>query len=178
MATYIVFLRAINVGGRFVKMETLRGHLDDAGFGDVETHIQSGNVRLTSRVRSSVKVAQLVEQALRPALGFDVPSMVRTPDELAAVVRDAPDSPLADEARHYLFVLKDAPPPAAVARLDGWSVEGERLQVTGKDVHLWTTTPFHQVKASNARVEKLAAGPSTARDWKVISALAAKWAPA
>ena len=178
MATYIVFLRAINVGSRYVKMQDLRGHLEDAGFGSVETHIQTGNVRVTSRARSAGAVATAVEKTLRDALGFEVPSIVRTPSELAAVVREAPASPLGEAARHYLFLLKETPSTSAAAELDGWAVDGERMLVAGRDVHLWTTTPFHKVKASNARVEKLASTASTARDWKVVSTLAQKWASA
>ena len=41
MATYIAFLRAINVGGRFVKMSDLRAGLSHKGFGEVESYIQT-----------------------------------------------------------------------------------------------------------------------------------------
>lgn len=177
MATYLVFLRAVNVGGRFMKMQDLRRYLEEAGFGEVETHIQSGNVRLSSRSRSAATVGSMVESALGDALGFDVPAIVRTPAELAATVRDAPPNPLGNDARHYLMLRKQSPPALAIAELDGWSVDGERLRVVGRDVHLWLTTPFHKAKASNARIEKITGGASTARDWKVVSALASKWPP-
>ena len=56
MATYIAFLRAINVGGRFVKMSDLRAGLSHKGFGEVESYIQSGNLRFSSSLRSVAKV--------------------------------------------------------------------------------------------------------------------------
>ncbi|NHA70009.1 DUF1697 domain-containing protein, partial [Phycicoccus flavus] len=37
MPRYVAFLRAVNVGGRFVRMADLRAALAEAGFGDVET---------------------------------------------------------------------------------------------------------------------------------------------
>ncbi len=175
MSTYLVFLRSINVASRFVKMEALRGHLEAAGFGEVETHIQSGNVRLTSGARSTGKVAEAVETALNSALGFDVKAVVRKPAELLATVEGAPASPLEDGARHYLTLLRDLPGAEATEKLDGWDVDGERLQLAGRDVHVWITKPYNEVKASNARIEKLAGVAATTRDWKVISALAAKW---
>ena len=55
MPSYVAFLRAVNVGGRFVKMAELRAALEDAGFTDVETHIQSGNVFVRSRRRSTAR---------------------------------------------------------------------------------------------------------------------------
>ena len=44
MHKYIAFLRAINVGGRIVKMDALRKIFSDMGFTSVETFIASGNV--------------------------------------------------------------------------------------------------------------------------------------
>ena len=45
MATFIAFLRAVNVGKRQVKMAGLRSELEANGFTDVATFIASGNVR-------------------------------------------------------------------------------------------------------------------------------------
>lgn len=175
MSTYIAFLRAVNVGGRFVKMEALRGYLLDAGFTDVETHIQSGNVRVGSRARSTAKVETLMEQALEETVGFAVPAMVRTPAQLKALAAAPALSPLGEDARHYLAFLRTEPSAEAAKSLDGWDVEGEALEVVGRDVHMWLTKPTHEAKASNARIEKLAGVAATTRDWKVVSALAQKW---
>ena len=175
MSTYIAFLRAVNVGGRVVKMEALRGHLTEAGFSDVETHIQSGNVRLTSKARSTTKVEQLIEKALGATVGFEVATLVRTPKQLSALVADSPESPLGDDARHYVCFLRDEPTKKAAAELDGWDADGERLTLVGRDLHLWMTKPTHEAKINNARIEKIAGIAATNRNWKVASALAAKW---
>ncbi len=175
MSTYLVFLRSINVAPRFVKMAALRGHLEAAGFGDVETYIQSGNVRLASRSRSTEKVTETLEETLHAALGFEVRAVVRKPAELAGTVENAPASPLGDGARHYLTLLRDKPSAEAAEKLAAWEVEGERLQLIGRDVHLWITKPYNEAKASNARVEKITGVAATTRDWKVVTTLAAKW---
>ncbi len=175
MATYIVFLRAINVGGRYVKMQALREHLESAGFQKVETHIQSGNVRLASSARSTAKVAESVETALVAALGFEVKAIVRTPRELVRTVATSPPSPFSDEARHFVVLLRDSPTSEAASRLDAWDVDGEHLQLAGRDLHLWLTKPFNEAKSTNARLEVLAGVAATTRDWKVIRALADKW---
>jgi uncharacterized protein (DUF1697 family) len=175
MSTYVAFLRAVNVGGRVVKMEALRKHLADAGFGDVETYIQSGNVRLTSGARSTAKVEQLVEDALREALGFEVATLVRKPGELRELVRSCPPSPLGDSARHYVSFLREAPATDVAKQLNGWDVDGERLAVVGRDLHMWLDKPTMQAQISNAKIEKMAKMAATNRNWTVVSALAEKW---
>ena len=64
MPTYIALLRALNVGGRYYKMTDLRAHLDDSGLEDVETYIQTGNVRFRTLMRSPAKVESHVEAVL------------------------------------------------------------------------------------------------------------------
>jgi uncharacterized protein (DUF1697 family) len=44
MNKHIAFLRAINVGGHTVKMDTLRQLFESLGFTNVETFLASGNV--------------------------------------------------------------------------------------------------------------------------------------
>lgn len=175
MPSYIAWLRAVNVGGRVVKMATLRGYLVAAGCTDVETHIQSGNVRLTSPLRSRAKVEAALETALWETCGFEVKTLVRTPKELSELVKASPPSPLGEDARHYVAYLRDSPSAEAASQLNAWDVPGERATVAGRDVHLWLTKSSHEAKISNARIEKITGMASTLRDWKVVSALAAKW---
>lgn len=175
MATYIAFLRAVNVGGRSVAMAALRGHLGAGGFTDVETYIQSGNVRVGSRARSAAKVEQQLEKVISDAIGLEVPAIVRTPGELVSLVKSAPESPLGPAAHHYVAFLRGKPSAEAAEELNGWHVDGERLTLGGRDLHLWFTKPSHEAKASNARIEKIAGTVATSRGWKVVSALADKW---
>src|SRR3954454_21008847 len=139
MATFIAFLRAVNVGGRTVKMAALREELEDNGFTDVATFIASGNVKVTTPMRSAAKVETELEKLLQGWLGFDVPTMVRTPRQLTEVyVAGAPlKSPLSDAPRHYVSFLKDKPSAAAVKALEAWDKPQERAQVVGREVHLW-----------------------------------------
>ena len=83
MPTYIAFLRAINVGGRFAKMADLRAGLAHKGFAEVESYIQSGNLRLTSSLESAVAVEVALESALEELCGFTVSTIVRTPVQVA-----------------------------------------------------------------------------------------------
>jgi len=176
MATYVAFLRAINVGGRFAKMADLRAGLSDKGFGEVESYIQSGNLRFTSGLRSAAKVEIAVETALQELCGFTVRTIVRTPAQLGELASYGMGlaSPLEGEVRRYVTFLKEDPDDEFLATMDGWDVAGERAHVKGREVYLWLAHPSHEAKLSNARLER-GGVVATTRDWKVVSALGEMW---
>jgi uncharacterized protein (DUF1697 family) len=176
MTTYVAFLRAINVGGRFFKMADLRAGLSHKGFGDVESHIQSGNLRFTSSLRSAGKVELAVEAALEELCGFTVRTIVRTPAQLGELSSYGAglESPLDGDVRRYVTFLKEDPDGQLTATMNSWDVPGERAHVAGREVYLWLAHPSHEAKLSNARIER-GGVVATTRDWKVISALGEKW---
>jgi len=176
MPTYIAFLRAINVGGRFIKMADLRTGLSHNGFGDVESYIQSGNLRFTSSLRSAAKVELVLEAGLEELCGFTVRAIVRTPEQLAEVASYGADLevPLEGEVRRYVTFLKEEPDDGLVAMMNGWDVVGERAQVAGRGVYLWLAHPSHEAMLTNARIER-GGVVATTRDWKVVSALGEMW---
>jgi uncharacterized protein (DUF1697 family) len=177
MATFIVFLRAINLGRtRKVPMADLRDWLADAGCADVETYIQTGNVRLSTTLRSRAKVERTVEDLLADRCGFEVPAMALTPRELTSVYDEAAGltAPLDGELRQYVTFLKSEPAAEAAAEIDAWDHDGERARVSGRAVHWWLAKPNQQARLSNARLEKVL-GPGTTRDVKVVTTLAERW---
>lgn len=111
MPTYIAFLRAINVRGRFVKMADLRAGLNLMGFSDVESYIQSGNLRFISTLRSAAKVELALEVALEALCGFSVRTIARTPAQLGELTTYGAGlaSPLPGKVRRYVTFLKDDP---------------------------------------------------------------------
>src|SRR5665647_767869 len=111
MPAFIAFLRAINVGGRFVKMADLRAGLFSEGLGEVESYIQSGNLRFTSSLQSTAEVELALERALLELCGFTVRTLVRTPVQLGelSLYRAGLAAPLDGEPRRYVTFLKNDP---------------------------------------------------------------------
>jgi uncharacterized protein (DUF1697 family) len=172
--TYIAFLRAINVGKRMFAKGDIVGACEAAGCTDVETYINTGNVRVTTRLRSRAKVEAALETAFLDAAGFEVPTIVFTPAELTEVAAGA-DELAADHAGLlYVSLLKDAPTKTQVARLDGAGKDGERAEVRGRAAYLLLGTDYHSARLSNAVVEKHL-GVATNRNVKVIRTLGEKW---
>ena len=177
MGTWIGFLRAVNVGKRQVKMQVLRDLLSDNGFGEVVTHIASGNVRLSTPLRSAAKVETTLRTVISDGFGFDVPVVVRTPAQLVTLSEAAGSlpSPLGPEARRYVTMTTGGLSAQGRTALDQWDAPGERAVVIGDDVVLFLTKPSHEAMLTNARLEKLTGATGTARDIKVVRALAEKW---
>jgi uncharacterized protein (DUF1697 family) len=177
VATFVAFLRAVNLGARRkLPMADARAWLTAAGLDDVETYIQTGNVRFATSLRSRSKAEQLVEQVLGERCGFDVPAILLTPDELRRVYDDALDLPvpLDGDVRRYVTFLKEAPSAEAAAPIDGWDHDGEAARVLGRAVHWWLEKPTQAARLSNARLEKTL-GVGTTRDLKVVTTLAQRW---
>jgi uncharacterized protein (DUF1697 family) len=107
MAEYLTLLRGINVGGNaLVKMGDLKAALTDAGFTDVRTYIQSGNVFVTTPERSRVKVAGAVATVIEKAFGHKVGVVAFTKADWKQVVGAAPKWwGTGDGWKHDLYVL-------------------------------------------------------------------------
>ena len=180
MADYVAFLRAINLGkNRKFPMTELRSCLEAAGFDDIDTYIQTGNVRLRSTMRSPVRLADRLEEVFEADRGFAVPTVVVTAQELRQVYDDAmelepPSSAHADGLRRYVTLLKQEPPKTVAAEVEGLSTDEEVAWVRGRAVHLWMRSGYQNARLNNARVEKLL-GVATTRDLKVITTLAQRW---
>jgi uncharacterized protein (DUF1697 family) len=113
MPTYIAFLRAVNIGKRQYKTADLRAALTSAGYADVDTYIQTGNVRITSATRSRAKVETELEALFLGDRGFEVPTMVFSPSELKALVADAAGVPdLPPTYAHY--ISRNRAPPKSL----------------------------------------------------------------
>ncbi|GAA0700720.1 hypothetical protein GCM10010193_64340 [Kitasatospora atroaurantiaca] len=110
--TYIAFLRAINVGGRTVKMEQLRALFAELGLGNVRSYIQSGNVFFTADPTDRAALTRRIEKHLEAALGYPVPVMLRTVEEVEEIVEADPfaDVEVTPEVRLCLVFLSEPLP--------------------------------------------------------------------
>ena len=180
MPTYVALLRAVNVGGRFYKMADLRDHLTESGLEDVETHIQTGNVRFRSSMRSAAKVEKHVEDVLGEHCKFEVPSVIFTPTQLREVYDDAmgiapPSFGKKGEQRRYVTFFKTGHIPSAdvAGEIADWDEPGESAVVIGRAVHIWLNRPTMEAKFFGAFKKPLA--PGTNRDLKVVTKLNELW---
>ena len=173
MATYIGFLRAINLGAKrkFPKAAIIAA-VEKAGFTDVETYINTGNVRFDTTLRSRAKIEAALEKAFEAEAGFAVPTIVFTQKELVAIADEAES--FGHGGRHYVSLLKETPTGAAVKAVEAAGTAEEVARVGGRAVHLLLGDNYHEARLTNATIEKHL-GVATNRNLTVVRALAEKW---
>ena len=119
MPTYIVLLRAVNVGGYGkLAMADFRKLLEELGFKNVETYIQSGNAVFDAK-GSAATVAKLIAAALEKHTGAPVGLLIRTHEQLGEIIDGNPfaTEANADGARVHAGFLFAAPPKNATEGL-------------------------------------------------------------
>jgi uncharacterized protein (DUF1697 family) len=174
MARYIVLLRGVNLGARNrVAMPELREALEDAGFEDVKTYLQSGNVVLSSKAAAK-RVARECERLIAERFGLDVKVMVRARAELAEIVNRNPLGKVAQNPKRYQVSFLDAKPdPKAVRTLSDAAVAPERVAHVGRELYAW-----HPDGVGRSKLAALLAGAglgvtATARNWTTVTKLLA-----
>jgi uncharacterized protein (DUF1697 family) len=171
--TYVALLRGINLGARHrVAMADLRGLLDGLGYGDVRTHLQSGNAVFTAPTRSGGTVRGEVEAALADRYDFPVPVVVRTGQQLAKVVDADPFGDVATDHARYLVQFADRSiPSGVVGDLDPAALAPERLVVSGREAYLWLPDGLQRSPLATAVDKRLAGLTVTMRNWRTVLAL-------
>lgn len=173
MPTHIAFLRAINLGAtRKFPKDAIVAAAEGAGFTDVATYINTGNVRVSTGMRSRARVEAALEKAFLVDRGFEVPTIAFTPAELREIAEHAES--FGHDGRHYVSLLKEPPTKAAIRKVEELATADEVAKVGGRAVHLLLGGSYHEAKLTNAAVEKHL-GVATNRNVTVIRALVERW---
>jgi uncharacterized protein (DUF1697 family) len=174
MGRHIVLLRGINLGPRNrIAMPQLRALLGDAGFEDVATYVQSGNVVVSSPA-SADEVARECERLIAEQLGLEIAVVTRTRDDLARVVAHNPLGDVAVNPKRYQVTFLAAELAADAAdRLAAAAVEPERLVVSGREVYAWHPEGVARSKLWAALAGRGLGVTATARNWTTVSSLLA-----
>ncbi len=116
---FVALLRGINVGGNNkVSMKDLKASLEEAGFTDVLTYINSGNVILSSSLSTS-EVNDLVEKTIKKTFGFVVYALTISSADFQRIAKALPDNWTNDSEMRCdcLFLWKDIDTPDVLDNL-------------------------------------------------------------
>ena len=177
MPSYVAFLRAINLGAsRKFPKDAIKAATEAAGGSDVETYINTGNVRLTHSARSVAKVRAALEKAYAAEAGFEVPTIVFTTADLAALTARADELHAEHDpaGKHYVTLYSTAPTAAAAEAVHALEHEGETVVVDGRAAYVLLEGDIHTSKLLSAK-EFNALGVGTARTVKVLRTITEKW---
>ena len=176
MARYVAFLRAVNVGGRTIRMERLRAIFEEEGFTGVETFIASGNVIFESRAANIPLLERRIEAALERALGYAVATFVRRDRDLDAIAAHQPfplDSTGSPGGTIHVGFLRKPPTSSDCRTLSTFKTEVDDFDVKGQEVYWLVRGRFLDSKLSGPVIERTL-GPTTMRNRNTVVRLATK----
>jgi uncharacterized protein (DUF1697 family) len=176
---YVAFLRAVNVGGRIVKMDRLRDLFTSMGFGGVETFIASGNVIFESG-HDGKSLEQRIGESLRKALGYEVGTMVRTTAEVDRIARHRPfpDGELGKPGTslHVGFMARAFTPKSRATAMS-FVPPGDEFHLHKSELYWLTRTGVGKSEFSLTRLEKALGYIGTFRNVTTVRKLAEKYPP-
>ncbi|MDQ1740122.1 MAG: hypothetical protein QOE53_1774 [Pseudonocardiales bacterium] len=173
MTRWVALLAGINVGGKTtVPMAELRTVFADLGYRQVQTYIQSGNVLFDEETGDEDQLTAAIRPALSAAFGWDIPVLLRTRAELAAVLAGNPFLLRQDDPTKLLVTFLAAEPaPDRAARLQPPPGETGELALVGREIYLHAPDGYGRSKLSNAYLAKVLGVAATTRNWKSVTTL-------
>ena len=175
MARHVALLRGINVGGKnAIPMPALKACFEDAGFADVATYIQSGNVVFDAPSSSQAELTRKIEGILRKAFGhYDASVVVRSRSQMRAIVDRAPTGFGTEPAKfRYDVVFLKPPLTAKTAIKDVSTKEGVDRIWAGTGVLYMSRLDS---RATQSRLNRVASLPiyknMTIRNWNTTTKL-------
>lgn len=175
---YIAFLRAINVGGRTIKMDALRALFLELDFANVETFIASGNVIFDAPAAETRQLETRIEQHLQAALGYTVDTFIRTTAELAAIAAVEPFPPAdlnADDTTLYIAFLNAIPATDAAQKVAALATPTDTFRIHERELYWLVRGKLSESKITGAMLEKSVGVPATMRNRNTVQRLAAKY---
>jgi uncharacterized protein (DUF1697 family) len=172
--TYAALLRGINVGGKnLIKMPALKAAFEEAGFDDVATYIQSGNVLFTAPRIRAAELTRRIETMLAEAFDYVPTVVVRSRKQMRAIVDGAPRGFGGQPARYRydVFFLKE-PLSAKTALQSVPTRPGVDTANAGPGALYFSRLI---AKASQSRLSKIVSSPIypsvTIRNWNTTTKL-------
>lgn len=180
-AKLVALLRGINVGrAKRVAMSDLRATLEELGYTNVRTLLNSGNVVFgaparakAAAARAAAAAAARIEEAVAARLGVSSRVIVLTAAELDAAIAANPLLDVADNpSRLLVAVLADPKDRSKLEPLmeQGW--DPEVFALGPRVAYVWMPDGVRDTRVLKA-VEKALAGGVTSRNWSTMLKLQA-----
>jgi len=171
MRTYIALLRGVNVSGtKKIKMADLKVMLEEFGFANVQTYIQSGNIIFKSESNKDKELAEKIKNGIHDVFGFDVPVLVKTKTEIIQILEESPYKKAEDIAakKIYYTLLKSTPKQENITQLDQKKYPNELFKITKNCVYLNCLKGAGNAKLNNNSIERKLKVQATTRNHRTM----------
>jgi uncharacterized protein (DUF1697 family) len=170
---YIAILRGINVSGKnMIKMPLLAKAMEKAGFENIQTYLQSGNVIFTSELRDTIQIAGRISDSIKAEFDMDVPVFVLTEQQLVAA-RD--NNPYADgerdETKLHITFLQSKAVNELAGKIEKEKCLPDEFRIESDLIYLYCPTGYGKTKLNNNFFESKLKQIATTRNWNTVCKL-------
>lgn len=171
MPIYLALLRGINVSGKkIIKMEDLRKLMGDAGYTNVKTYIQSGNIVFESTEKSKIKIAKAIEKLIESNYGFDVTVFITDKGSLEKAIDGNPfaDGRKEEQAglkKLYVTFLSEVPSAENMGKLRLTPIGDDLIELIEDILYFKLESKASDSKLSNNLIESKLKVKATTRNW-------------
>ena len=169
MPAYVALFRGINVGkAKRIAMADLRKLLEKQGYTGVRTLLNSGNAVFTARAMPANKLAALIRAEVAKKLGVDAMVIVKSAEEIAAILADDKlGRNAADPSRLLVAMTPDAKSLAALAAFADRKWGDEKVHLGKHAAYVYCTNGILESEALGV-VLKALVGEGTTRNWATM----------
>ena len=178
MATHAAFLRGINVSNRRTTNEGLKACFAKLDLDDVASFRASGNVVFTAEGRRPAgKLAGEIEQQLEGALGYPVPTFLRTAAQMRAIAEHQPfpaKRVAASNGKLQTLLLAKKPTAAVRKKVLALALDEDPLAFEGSELY-WLPSGNMRDSSLDLNAVGAAVGLYTMRTKGTLEQIAAKF---
>ncbi len=157
MTTFVALLRGVNVGkAKRVPMAEFRKLLAGLGYTDVATLLNSGNAVFRSKPGAPARIASDIAAAISRTLKVEVPVIVKSAKEFAAIVADNPfEIGASDHSRFLVVFTQEAATLAELAEIATLVTPPERFAIGRHAAYLHCADGILKCKAGEVLLGRL-----------------------
>jgi uncharacterized protein (DUF1697 family) len=174
MKTHLALLRGINVSGHnMIKMEVLKTLLEKAGFQNVQTYIQSGNVFVDSDEAHGASVGFKIKQEIFKELGLEVPVVVISKEDLEACLKNNPylKEKDCDTKKLYVAFISKELSNGALNDLKISQFKPDEAAIDSSRIFIKYAVGAGKTRLDQKYIEKKLNVVATIRNWNTVTTL-------
>jgi uncharacterized protein (DUF1697 family) len=171
---HLAMLRGINVSGHnMIKMDALKSMLENCGFQNIETYIQSGNVFLESENENANSVGFTIKQEIVKQFGYDVPVIVLSKADLEKCLTNNPffKEKNVDTKKLYVAFISKELNASALNDLKTSQFKPDEAFIDGNRIYMKLETGAGNTKLTQKYIEKKLNVTATSRNWNTVNKL-------
>ena len=174
MTTHLALLRGINVSGHnMIKMDALKTMLENIGFQNVRTYIQSGNVFVDTEEESASKVGFMIKQEIFKVFGHDVPAVVISKEDLELCFKNNPflKEKDVDAKRLYVAFVSISLKKENINDLKVSQFKPDEASIDGNRIFIKYAVGAGKTRFDQKYIEKKLNVTATIRNWNTVTNL-------